>query len=337
MRDRVIRGWRSPGLLNYLLLPVSLVYRILVAVRYWAYRVGVCRSYGMSVPVLVVGGLTVGGVGKTPVVMELVRYLKDAGFNPGVISRGYGGSSPFWPREVGTDTTPEMVGDEPQLIYEQCQIPVVVGPDRIRSGHYLIDRCNCDVIISDDGYQHYRLKRDMDVVVVDGEWGFGNGWCLPAGPLREPVSALSRADVVVLNGDKLFDAPLPSHFYQMRSRLSDGINLATRKIRPLSEFKGQRVHGVAAIGNPNRFFSQLRGAGLEVATHPFPDHHFYSEQDLSHGNSETIMMTEKDGIKCRAMKDLSIARNIWIVPAVVTLDPAVFIAVDEAMNVEKLQ
>ena len=332
MRDSIIRGWRQPQLLNYLLLPVAWLYQFLSAIRHSAYRSGLLRSYRLPVPVLVAGGITAGGSGKTPLVIELVNHLKETGFNPGVISRGYGGKSTFWPRQVGDDTSAELVGDEPQLIRDRCQVPVVVGPDRIRSGRFLLDRCSCDVIVSDDGFQHFAIKRDLDLVVIDGESGVGNGWCLPSGPLREPVSGLARADVVVINGDKRFHTPLPIHTFKMHSRLANAFNLVSGENRSLQEFLGEPVCAMAAIGNPARFFAQLEEAGLDLDSLPFPDHHYYSEQDFAKVGKRAVMMTEKDGIKCKAMKSQPFAKNIWVITTTVTVDTDVFAAVDKVVG-----
>ena len=167
MLDKIQQGWRSPGWVNYLVLPVTTLYATLVFVRRRLFKSKLLKTHSLPVPVIVVGGLSAGGSGKTPVVIGLVNYLRDKGFNPGVISRGYGGNSAFWPREVDDKTDAETVGDEPQLMFERLGVPVVVGPDRVRDGHYLVDKCGCDIIVSDDGFQHFKLKRDVDIVVVD--------------------------------------------------------------------------------------------------------------------------------------------------------------------------
>ena len=289
-------------------------------------------SHQLPVPVVVVGGISVGGSGKTPMVLSLIDHLRGEGMRPGVISRGYGGNSDFWPRVVGDDTSAELVGDEPQLIWQISGAPVVVGPERVRCGQHLLDRFDCDVIISDDGFQHFALKRDHDLVVVDGEAGIGNGWCLPSGPLREPVSALSRAHTVVVNGESSFDDKLGVPVYEMRSELGDARNLVTEETRPLSEFAGSTINAMAAIGNPDRFFAQLKELGLSVEPRPFPDHYQYDEADLPKSDDAIVMMTEKDGIKCQGMRSEPFARNVWIVPAKVSVDAAVFERVDETLK-----
>ena len=282
---------------------------------------GLFKSTTLTVPVIVVGNITVGGSGKSPLVMSLVSHLKATGYKPGVISRGYGGGSEFWPREVNRSTTAELVGDEPQLIFERCNVPVVVGPDRVGSGRYLIDKMDCNVLVSDDGYQHFALNRDIDIAVMDGQFGFGNGWCLPAGPLREPKSAIHRADIVVVNGPS--DEESLNHFpyCTMDMELQGAYNLVDRSQRDLEEFRESPVHAVAGIGNPSRFFSQLEKAGLNIIPHAFPDHYRYTLEDINFGDDRSVLMTEKDGIKCRNMVT---AENIWIVPGILRVEEEFF-------------
>jgi tetraacyldisaccharide 4'-kinase len=298
--------------LNYLLTPLSFCYVLVVEFRHACYRVGIFKSSTLTVPVIVVGSINVGGSGKSPLVMSLVSHLQAAGYKPGVISRGYGGNSDFWPREVNESTTAELVGDEPQLIFEQCNVPVVVGPDRVSDGRYLIDKMDCNILVSDDGYQHFALNRDIDIAVVDGQYGFGNGWCLPAGPLREPKSAINRADIVVVNGRST---------ETMDMELQQAYNLANRSQRALAGFRGGPVHAVAGIGNPSRFFDQLEEAGLEIIPHAFPDHFRYTAEDIDFGDDRNVLMTEKDGIKCRRMVS---AENIWIVPGILRVEEEFF-------------
>ena len=288
-------------------------------------------------PVIIVGSISVGGSGKSPLVIALVNHLKEKGFKPGVISRGYGGKSAFWPRAVDQTTSAELVGDEPQLIFEQCDVPVVTGPDRVRNGYYLIDdmNCNgnCDILISDDGYQHFALKRTIDIAVVDGQYGFGNGWCLPAGPLREPKSALKRADIVVINGpstgELLRGIPCCCPVYCMGMELQEAYNLMDKRRRKLSEFSNYPVHAVAGIGNPIRFFSQLENAGIDITPQVFPDHHKFTENDLAFADNREVLMTEKDGVKCRGM---SVAKNIWVVPAKLRVDEDLYQRVEALIS-----
>ncbi len=324
MLDKIQRGWRKPGWLNYILLPVSWLYLFLIFVRRALYKIRVLQSTSLGKPVVVVGGISVGGVGKTPVVVELIHYFRDKGFHPGVISRGYGGHSDHWPRQVDEHTDAGIVGDEPQLIFEQTGVPVVVGPDRVADGQYLIDKLGCDVLISDDGFQHYRLRRDIDIVVVDGQFGLtglGNGWCLPAGPLRESANNLGRADMILINGfnDSLQGKSqllrFGSNQYTMSMELKQVRSLKTNEVRPLESFSGDSVFAVAGLGNPERFFLGLERAGLSIIRKPFPDHHRFVQSDIplemDRGKSRSVLMTEKDGIKCRDLDNLD---NLWIVP-----------------------
>ncbi|WP_424947520.1 tetraacyldisaccharide 4'-kinase [Candidatus Spongiihabitans sp.] len=333
MLNKLQQGWLRARLLNYLLAPISWCYAVLARLRYGCYRAGIFKSRVLPRPVIVVGGISVGGSGKSPLVIALVNHLKEKGFKPGVIARGYGGKSAFWPRAVNQATCAQLVGDEPQLIFEQCDVPVVVGPDRVRNGYYLLDGMNgngnCDIVISDDGYQHFALKRTVDIAVVDGQYGFGNGWCLPAGPLREPIAALKRADIVVINGQSteelLRHIPACCPIYHMSMELQEAYNLADNRRRKLSEFSNRPVHAVAGIGNPLRFFSQLEQAGLDIIPQAFPDHHRFTEHDLSFADNREVLMTEKDAIKCRGM---SVAKNIWVVPAKLRVDEELYLRVE---------
>ena len=311
-----------------------MLYGIAMLIRLGCYRLGILKSISMSVPVVVVGGLSVGGSGKTPVVLALIKRFQDQGRRPGVISRGYKGCSEFWPRQVGDNTTAQIVGDEPQLIFELTRAAVVVGPDRPSNGVQLIDKLNCDVLISDDGFAHHRLKRDVDIVVIDGQLGYGNGWCLPAGPLREFPSQLRRADIVLVNSIAETSAektlmPPKLQTSMVTVKLFDAYNLNDGSRKMLTEFANNTVHAVAGLGNPARFFQQLRQLGLDVIEHPFPDHHKYSESDLGFAEGSVILMTEKDGIKCR---DMSIAKNLWAVPATLEMDDQVFEQIDRIIE-----
>ena len=331
MLDKLQQGWQRPGWLNYLLLPLSLVYGLLMLARRQCYRLGVFKRISLAVPVIVIGGVTVGGSGKTPVVLSLVRYFQDKGFRPGVICKGYKGNSPFWPREVNDSTTATLVGDEAQLIYELTGVAVVAGPERVRNGVCLIDKFGCDILFSDDGFQHHALERDLDILALDGQAGYGNGWCLPAGPLREFRSQTRRADIVLVNGaseQRRFEIPDAS---RMSVRISEAYNLAGGIRKQLSEFTGEPVHGVAGVGNPTRFFRQLEQFGIDLVRHPFPDHHQFEESDLEFGDDGIILMTEKDAVKCR---DMTIANNLWAVPAITEIDARVFDQIDQLISMK---
>ena len=325
MLDKLQQGWRQAGWLNYLLFPLSLVYGLLMLARRRCYQLGICKSVSLAVPLVVVGGITVGGSGKTPVVLSLVRYLQDQGLRPGVICRGYKGRSTFWPREVNGSTTAALVGDEARLIYQLTGVAVVAGPDRVANGVCLIDKFGCNVLISDDGFQRHALQRDLDIVVLDGQAGYGNGWCLPAGPLREFRSQVERADIVLVNGagqELYIKGPQAG---RMSMRVAEAYNLSDGARKPLSEFVGESVHAVAGVGNPARFFRQLERLGMDVAPHPFPDHHPFVESDLVFGDDSPVLMTEKDAVKCRHM---TIKNRLWAVPAITHIDRRVFDRID---------
>ena len=331
MLDKLQQGWRLAGWLNYLLFPLSLVYGLLMLARRHCYRLGVFKRISLAVPVIVVGGVTVGGSGKTPVVLSLIRHFQDKGFRPGVVCKGYKGHSPFWPREVNDSTTAALVGDEAQLIYELTGAPVVAGPERARNGVCLIDKFGCNILLSDDGFQHHALERDLDILVLDGQAGYGNGWCLPAGPLREFRSQIKRADIVLVNGTNekfRFEEPDAS---RMSVRISEAYNLSGGIRKQLSEFTGEPVHGVAGVGNPVRFFRQLEQLGIDLARHPFPDHHQFEESDLDFGDDGLILMTEKDAIKCR---DMTITNKLWAIPAITEIDQRVFDQIDQLISPE---
>ena len=323
MLEQLQRGWRQPGWLNYAFLPLTFIYQLLHGMRYGCYKMGLCKRIRLRVPVIVIGGISVGGAGKTPLVIALARHYREAGMRPGIVCRGYGGSSRTWPMAVDHATNADLVGDEAQLMFELSGVPVVAGPDRVRDGLMLIDKFGCNLVISDDGFQHYRLERDADVVVIDGEAGLGNGWCLPAGPLREPPSALARADVVVINslGPATTMPELEGHRprpFSISVELGVPYNLYSGDKRTLEEFSGRPAYAVAGLGNPARFFAQLEGAGIVIKRRVFTDHHAFIERDFTGMDDAPILMTEKDGIKCRDMKA---AQNMWAVPASVEPDP----------------
>ena len=296
------------------------------------YRVGLCRGDRLDAPLIVVGNLTVGGTGKSPLVAALVTDLMKRGWRPGIIARGYGGRPGFWPRVVVEEDRAEEVGDEPLMLFRQCGCPVMVGPDRVASGQQLINQFGCDMIVSDDGFQHFRLKREINIVVVDGMRQFGNGWCLPAGPLREPVRGLGRANILVVNlppGGKP-KAWTDRGYIVMSMQGSDLVNLETDEKKPIGEFANKTVHGVAGIGHPERFFTVLRSAGMEVVPHTFPDHHQFDGDDFDFVRSdECIIMTEKDAVKCAGIAP---AGQCWVLPVRAVLPNGFFDRISVSLN-----
>lgn len=290
--------WYRLSLWQLLLWPLSLLFRSLVAVRRWMYRLGMFTSMTLPVPVIVVGNITVGGTGKTPLVIWLAEFLRQHGYHPGVISRGYKGQGETrygTPQSVSAASDPVVVGDEPVLLAKRLRCPVWVGADRVEVARALLKaRPDCDVLISDDGLQHYRLQRDIELAVIDGTRRFGNGLCLPAGPLREPISRLQQVDALVVNGGEVTHG---EYAMTLEGSMLYGVRDA-RQCVMLSNFRDTTVNAVAGIGHPSRFFSDLRLQGLNVVEHSFPDHHAYQPSDLQYAG--TIIMTEKDAVKCSA-------------------------------------
>lgn len=314
------RAWYNKAPWLWLLWPLSLIFQLIVSIR--GKRKAVSSSSGNGVPVIVVGNLTVGGTGKTPLLIALCNHLQKLGMKPGVISRGYGGSANNYPMDVDSETDPALAGDEPVLIASKTSCPVVVDPDRARALQHLTGQHNVDLVLSDDGLQHYRLRRDMEIVVVDGQRLFGNGLCLPAGPLREPVSRLQHSDFIVINGEPQRAIPELSDASVMQIKSKALINLETGERKPFSGAPfhiGNKVQAVAAIGNPKRFFDSLATLPYPVEPHVFPDHHAFRPADFEALDPhQPIVMTEKDGIKCHNFA----SANMWYVEIDVDLPQA---------------
>ncbi|MEZ5475381.1 MAG: tetraacyldisaccharide 4'-kinase [Steroidobacteraceae bacterium] len=304
--------WYGRGRGGAWLRPLAWIFAAVTALRRLCYRLGLVSSESVGRPVVVVGNLTVGGTGKTPLVIYIATHLQRQGYSVGVISRGYGGVDRDV-RAVTARSDPRAVGDEPVLIAKRTQARVFVGHDRVAAARTAV-AAGVDVIVSDDGLQHYALARDLEIVVVDGERGFGNGQLLPAGPLREPLRRLRRVGFVVVNGaDWLTRVRLPPGRAALTMTLLPGDALALSgrgALRSLASFRGQPVHAVAGIGNPQRFFGQLRAAGLEVLEHPLPDHHPLVLADLRFADDAPVLMTEKDAVKCAGLGD----ERLWYLP-----------------------
>lgn len=294
---RIEASWDRVGPIQILLMPLTWLFSLLVWLRRSAYRVGLVPIVKLPVPVIVIGNISVGGTGKTPLVVWLCNYLLDHGYRPGVVSRGYGGIS-GGSQEVGINSEPKLVGEEPVLVARRARCPVFVGRDRVGAARALLEaHPTCDIIVSDDGLQHYRLGRDFEIAVVDGAKGFGNGFMLLAGPLREPRSRLGEVNAVVLNGKATVH--VPGQTFSMKLDGDIFHNLRDRDARATAkQFRGKRVHAVAGIGNPRRFFRQLKSMDLRFSEHAFPDHHVFRATDLEYADADAILMTEKDAIKC---------------------------------------
>jgi len=291
---------------------VSLAFRVVVFLRRLGYLVRLLPSARAGIPVVAIGNLTVGGSGKTPLAIHVAELLKARGWSPAIVSRGYGGTARA-PRAVSLASDPAEVGDEPVLMARRAGCPVWVGADRAAVAVRLREEHpDCDVIVLDDGLQHYGLRRDLEIAVVDAR-AFGNGFMLPAGPLREPRTRLWSVDAVVAHGTHAVKG------YAMRLE-GDEAHRATdaRERRKLQSFAGERVHAVAGIGDPNRFFQHLSTLGLKLVPHPFPDHHPFRERDLEFGDGAPVLMTEKDAVKCKRF-----ARpQHWVLPVRAVPDPA---------------
>jgi len=313
MRSGIEQTWYG-GAGSIWLVPLSFLYGVVMALRDGLYRIGLRHRVRVGVPVVVVGNLTVGGTGKTPLVAWLSQHLAACGMRVAIVSRGYGGRA-HGVNRVTVHSRASEVGDEPLLLAKRSQATVFIGKDRVAAAKAAVED-RADIVISDDGLQHLALKRDCEIVVIDGQRGFGNGCLLPRGPLRERPGRLRRVNAVVVNGAVTRpDFQLPkfvqgTHF-QMNLRPGDAWPVrGGASLRSLVSFRGTGVHAVAAIGNPQRFFDMLRNTGLTIYEHPMPDHHPFKPGDLDFGDALPVLMTEKDAVKCAAFAD----ERCWFVP-----------------------
>lgn len=320
LAERLESAWYGSGRAPWWTAPLSWLYGVVTALRRALYRAGVLRSARLPVPVVVIGNLSVGGTGKTPLTIAVADALRRRGHVPGVVSRGYGGVQQG-PLLLGDSPDPAQVGDEPCLIHASG-VPVAIGRDRPRAAKLLID-AGCDVVIADDGLQHYALARDVEICVIDGVRRFGNGLLLPAGPLREPMSRLRRVDFRVCNGGAVApgDVPMALQGGTLRALLGG-------QTMPLDELAGQAVHAVAAIGHPQRFFASLRAQGLQVVEHAFPDHHAFTSGDLDFGDEMPVLMTDKDAVKCRRFAQ----PHWWSLPVRAVLPEPFFDALESRLR-----
>ena len=287
--------WYNSRFMGLFLAPLAWLFRALSAVRRFVLQ----RSQAsLSTPVIVVGNINIGGTGKTPLLMAIVQHLQQQGLKPAVISRGYGGHADY-PYALTENSTADQAGDEPLMIYQHCHCPVVVAPKRLAAARYIEQHCDVDVIVSDDGLQHYALPRDVEIVVIDAARGLGNGLCLPAGPLRESPRRLQQVDMIVTNGETR-QCYHPAQF---------AMQLKPVALEPLTPhcpmpMQDKSVHGVAGIGHPPRFFATLQALGFNVTPHPFVDHYHYQAADLQFDDQRPVVMTEKDAVKCRQFDHL---------------------------------
>ncbi|HVF15389.1 MAG TPA: tetraacyldisaccharide 4'-kinase [Steroidobacteraceae bacterium] len=315
-----------------MLAPLSILFGIVAFLRRSAFRIGLLRSVRLGRPVIVVGNISVGGTGKTPLVIWITEFLQAKGATVGVVTRGYGGAATLWPQVVTKDSSAQEVGDEAVLIAMRTGTVVVAGPDRIATARRAIE-LGATVIVSDDGLQHYRLARDCEIVVIDAERQVGNGWLLPAGPLRERATRLQRGDLVVATqrGAKAFRRSESE--VAADHRIVEAQCITTGERRPLPSFAGAAVHAVAGIGNPEAFFAMLRAHGLQIDPRALPDHAQITAADVSFADGGPVLMTEKDAVKCRAFAN----GQHWAVRLDVTFNLADSLRIAEtlkkAMNV----
>ena len=304
--------WQRRTLVARLLWPASMAFRALVFLRRWAYRLRLLASHRVGIPVVVVGNVVAGGSGKTPLVLWVARFLARRGWKPGIVSRGYGARVES-PRAVTIVSQAAEVGDEPVLLARRSGCPVWVGPDRVAAiAAMRAASPEVNVVVLDDGLQHYRLERDLEVAVVDARL-FGNGWMIPAGPLREPPARLRSVDAVVTNAT----SAIPGYAMRVEGEFAHRLVDATDR-RPLAAFRGQRVRAIAGIGEPRRFFALLSTHGVTAIEHPFPDHHPLRPADLAFDDDAPVLMTEKDAVKLCGSSD----PRWWVVPVEAELDPA---------------
>lgn len=308
------RIWSGKSPLYLLLLPLSWLYGLVSGAIRLSYRLGLRTAWRAPVPVVVVGNLTAGGNGKTPVVIWLVEQLQQRGVRVGVVSRGYGGKAAAYPLVLNAQTTPSEAGDEPVLIFQRTSAPVAVAPKRSEAVEALLKSAAPQIIITDDGLQHYALARDKEIVVIDGVRRFGNGWWLPAGPMRERAGRLRSVDAVIVNGGEALAGEIA-----MRLEPGLAINVLSGERRPLADFSD--VVAMAGIGHPSRFFATLEQSGITpVKTVALADHQAITEQDMLNiaPANQTVMMTEKDAVKCRAFAEGH--ANWWYLPVDAQLD-----------------
>lgn len=305
------RAWFQGSPWLYFLWPLGKLYEGVSYLRYQVYKKS-AKPGKHRAPIVIVGNLSVGGNGKTPCVMALTHFLRARGYTPGIVSRGYGGHANHYPCLVTPSTSVREVGDEALLMYQELNSPVVVDPNRSRAVDFLLQQFPAvNIVLSDDGLQHYSLARDYEIVVVDALRGFGNQWCLPAGPLREPIRRLKTVDLILAQGE---NKNWPHSFILQPQAF---VNIKNPAIRhPVDISFSQPVHAVAGIGNPERFFASLRLLGLTVIPHPFPDHYWLKPSDLDYNDDYPVIMTAKDAVKCQDF----VQENAWYLQVTAVLN-----------------
>ena len=328
-----------------LLKPLETLYRRVVNKKRFRFLQDTHASYSPKAPVIIVGNITVGGTGKTPLTLFLIDEFKKKDLSVGVISRGYGGDAKQYPISVDKNSTAHDVGDEPLMIHLRSGVPVVVDPNRVAAAKYLERNDNVDIIISDDGLQHYALNRSLEIVVMDATRGIGNGRCLPCGPLREPVERLASVDFLIINsggiGDLSFD--ICSAFGSVDASYS--MNISAQGLEPVfrpennaspsEPAKNTEVYGVAGIGNPARFFSTLSEFGYRVVEVSFPDHYQYKQHDFESMSRKPIVMTEKDAVKVHSLEQVPNLTNSWYLKVSANISPLLIDGILQKLDLEK--
>ncbi len=305
-------AWYQNKVVWWPLIPLSILYRWGVKFRKMLYSTGVFPQEKFPIPIIIVGNITVGGTGKTPLVIYVAELLKSHGFKPGIVSRGYKGEHRE-PTIVTSKSDPKQVGDEAVVVVKRTHCAMVVGKNRSLAIKKLLKEYAVDVVISDDGLQHYAISRQIEIAVVDGNRRFGNEYCLPVGPLREPKNRLDQVNLIVINNGK-------TKANEHAMRYDPGLlyhALNPTQEQTLDTWKGKKVHAVTGLGNPKQFFDLLKNYGLEVIPHAYPDHYFFKSQDVVFADHLPIIMTEKDAVKCTAF----FGEHHWILPIKAAVSP----------------
>ena len=323
LENLIEKVWHSKNIFSLLLFPLSLIYISIIYLRRTLYQLGLISITKINAPTIVVGNIVAGGTGKTPLVIWLAKYFKGKGFLPGIVSRGYGGKYLSNIELVKPTSNPLLVGDEPVIIARNTNCPVVVAKKRAKGAKELVEKYNCNIILCDDGMQHYSLARDIEIAVIDGQRRFGNNYCFPAGPLREPKNRIFKADLIVSK----YIARTCEHKMDYTYNQLVSLNELPKTI-PVSDLHGMTVHAIAGINNPDHFFSYLRSHKLELIIHKFPDHYSFTKDDVRFDDNFPVVMTEKDAVKCLNYS----SDKHWYVPISAELPKSFIYDLDKLME-----